>query len=97
MLELAVAGRGDAQYPARMLNGMDGYKGGIVTAWTLFFIAARLCYVAHHGFTAALDSGWWSSILAATVLAVLWPLPVLLVIAALVWLLPPDRTNATRA
>lgn len=75
-----------------MLSGMDGYKSGIVTAWIVFFLAARLCFVAHHGLAAALAGGWWSSIVAASVLAVLWPLPVLLAVALGVWILPEPRT-----
>ena len=69
-----------------MLSSMDGYKRGILPAWVLFFIAARLCFITHHGVMAALDHGWWTSAIAATVLSLLWPLPVLLVTAALVWM-----------
>lgn len=74
-----------------MLNGLAGYWSGIPWAWGLSFIAARICYVAHHGFLPAFEDGWWEAAKAATVLGVLWPLPVLLVVAALVWLLPPSR------
>ena len=74
-----------------MLNGLAGYKGGFAWAWVLIFIAARICYIAHHGFLPALEDGWWSAAIAAFLLFWLWPLPVLLVVAALVWLLPPSR------
>ena len=76
-----------------MLKGMDGWTGGIVTAWILFFIAARLCFIAHHGFMPALDHGWWTAVIASTVLGVFWPLPVLAVAALLIWVLPPPRAG----
>ncbi len=74
-----------------MLKSMEGYWRGIVPAGILFFIAARLCFIAHHGFMAALEHGWWTAALSAVAFGVLWPLPVLLVIALLVWILPPGR------
>jgi hypothetical protein len=80
-----------------MLSGMDGYKSGIVTAWIVFFLAARLCFIATHGFMPALEHGWWSAIVAASVLCWLWPLPVLGIVALLVWLLPQPRYARTGA
>ena len=76
---------------------MAGYKGGIFWAWVLFFIAARICYIAHHGFLPALEAGWWTAVIAASVLCWIWPLPVLLVIAALVWILPQPRIASPKA
>ena len=72
---------------------MQGYKRGLVGAWVLFLIAARICFIATHGFMPALDHGWWTAAIAASVLCLLWLLPVLLVIAALVCILPPSRLS----
>jgi hypothetical protein len=77
-----------------MISGMHGYLRGIIPAWFLFFIAARICFIVHHGFMPALEDGWWTAVIAAIVLGGLWPLPVLAIIALLVWILPPSRLSA---
>lgn len=78
-----------------MISGMTGYWRGIIPAWVLFFIAALICSIARLGFLPGLEHGWLPAARAATVLAILWPLPVLLVTAALVWMLPPSRMSGT--
>ena len=80
-----------------MLSGLDGYKSGIVPAWILFFLAARLCFVAFHGVMPALEHGWWSALAAASLLCWLWPVPVLGIVALCVWMLPPPRCAGMRA
>ena len=70
---------------------MAGYKGGIVGAWVVIFIGALICSIVRLGFLPGLEHGWLTAVIAAFVLCWIWPLPVLAVIALLVWTLPPPR------
>ena len=73
---------------------MAGYKGGIFRAGVLIFIGAWICYMARYGFLPGLEHGWLVAGIAAIVLCWLWPVPVLAIIALLVWTLPPSRLSA---
>jgi hypothetical protein len=74
-----------------------GYKGGIVGAWVLIFIGALICSIVRLGFLPGLEHGWLTAVIAASVLCWIWPLLVLLVIAALVWILPQPRIASPKA
>ena len=76
-----------------MMNGMDGYKGGIAGAWVLIFVAALICSIVRLGFLPGLEHGWLWAVIAASVLCWLWPVPVLAIIALLVWTLPSPRLS----
>ena len=77
-----------------MISGMTGYWRGIPVAWVLFFIAALICSIVRLGFLPGLEHGWWTAAIAASVLCWLWFVPVLAIIAALLWTLPPPRLAA---
>ena len=78
-----------------MMKGMDGYKSGIAVAWVLIFIGALICSVARLGFLPGLEHGWLTAAIAASVLCWAWPLPVLAIIAWLVWILPQPRLSGS--
>ena len=71
---------------------MDGYKGGIAVAAVVIFIGGLICAVVRLGFLPGLEQGWQPAAIAAIVLCWLWPLPVLAIVALLLWTLPPPRT-----
>ena len=72
---------------------MKGYWGGMVGAWILIFIGALIYEMVRHGLLPGLEHGWWTAVKAASVLCLLWPLPVLAIIALLVWLDPSAAPN----
>ena len=74
-----------------MISGLTGYWRGIVPAAVLVFIAGLICSIVRLGFLPGLEHGWQAAAIAAVVVGLLWPLPVLAVIALLVWTLPPGK------
>lgn len=74
-----------------MLSGLKGYWRGVPVAGVLIFIAALICSIVRLGFLPGLEHGWLSAVKAAIVLGILWPVPVLAIIALLVWVLPAPQ------
>lgn len=74
-----------------MLSGLAGYKSGVGVAWVLIFVGSLICSIVRLGFLPGLEHGWLPAAKAATLLFWLWPVPVLAIIALLVWTLPAPR------